>query len=421
MNILLKSARIYDRESPYHLSSKDIFIESGIVTKISDIINTSADRIISSPTLSCSPGWVDIGALCGEPGNEQRENFDTLARAARLGGYTAVAVFPNTTPPSQNRASIKYIYDRSHATGFRFLPIAALSKDIAGREMNELLDLNNAGAVAFSDGLSSVTLNGLMLRILLYLNRTDKTIIHFPTDIALAADGQMHEGEVSTSLGLKGIPSMAETLVLIRDLKLREYANGKICFFGISAKESIEQFINARHSCDKIELVIPFMNMIYDDSALLEFDVNFKVIPPLRCGEDREALVEALKLGYIDAISSNHVPLDTEDKKLEFPYAKPGASGIEVCYSVLHHHLSGLVDEEILINCLSRGPRKILGIESASIVEGSKADITIFDPDIEFEYTQSLSLGINNPHLGKRFQGKVLGTIVNDCIFENQF
>lgn len=421
MNIILKSAKIYDKDSPYHLSIMDIFIESGVITEISDKIEKHADRIINSPALSCSPGWVDIGALCGEPGNEQRENFDTLARAARLGGYTAVALFPNTNPPTQNRASIKYIKDRSQETGFRFLPIAALSKDVAGKEMNELLDLSDAGAVAFSDGLSSVTHPGLMLRIVQYLSQTDKTFIHFPTDFTLAPDGQMHEGVVSTLLGLKGIPSIAETVVVARDIRLREYANGRMCFYGISAKESVKQFIEARSSCDKIELVIPFMNMIYDDSALLEFDVNFKVMPPIRSSEDREALVEALKAGYIDAISSNHVPLDTEDKKLEFPYAKPGASGIEVCYSVLQHHLCGQVDEEILIHCLSKGPRKILGIESANIVEGVKADITIFDPSIEFFYTQSLSLGINNPHLGKKFKGKVLGTIVNNSIFENQF
>ena len=419
MKILLKSAKIYDPESPHHLRNKDIYIENGIILKIADSVSRDVDKVISSPHLSISPGWVDIGALCGEPGHEQREYMTTLAAAARRGGYTAVALFPNTVPPIQSKSSVKYVLDQAATTGFRFLPLAALSQDLAGKEMNELLDLKNAGVVGFSDGLNSIKHTGLMLKLLQYLSQLDSVLIHYPSDTVLTADGQMHEGVVSTSLGLKGLPAMAETIIVDRDLKLREYTDGNICFYGISAKESIEKIIEAKAKTDKILVVIPFMNLIYDESALSDFDANFKLIPPLRGETDKNALREALIAGQIDAISSNHVPLDTEDKKLEFPYAKSGASGIEVCYSVLQHHMSDAIDQARIVYCLANGPRKVLGLEKAAIVEGGKADLTVFDPNEEFVFDHSLSLGVNNPHLGQKLKGKVLATIVNNNLFEN--
>lgn len=410
MSILIKNARIVSPGSKLHGSEKDILIKNGRIEKISNKISDKNARLISSENLHVSPGWLDIGTNGAEPGYEYRETFSSLSKSAAAGGFTGLAVFPNTNPPIDNKSSVQFVINNTKDEVVDFYPIGAISKSCKGKEITEMIDMAQHGAVAFSDGKHSINSNGVLLRALQYAKSTGCTIVHHPDDISLSNENNIHEGEVSTSLGLKGSPSLAEILTVERDILMAEYAESKILLHNLSCEESVNKLSILRS--EQIFSSVSYLNLCKTDESLSSFDVNYKTNPPLRSDNDRKALIKGINQGTIDIICSNHVPLEEEAKKLEFVYAKLGATGLQTCFPALIE-FAGKIKLDRLIECLSINPRRILGIEEIRIKTGEKANLTLFDTKCPWLFSEdnNYSKSRNSPFFDHQFPAKVLGII----------
>lgn len=411
MKCLIKKVKVIDAESKYHGKQVDILISNSRIEDIKSNINPiQGIKMIAADDLHCSISWLDIGTQIGEPGLEHRETIETAVNAARKGGYGSIAAFPNSQPVVQHKSSVKYLLDRAQELKFKILPIAALSENTDGKDITEMYDLHNAGAKAFSDGLKSVQNAGLIARAMEYTKPFEGLIINHPYDKTLAVDAQMHEGEISTMLGLKGAPYLSETMMVKRDIDLLHYTSGKLCVHGIAASESVKLIKEAKKSGANISCTVPYLNLIKTDQDLLTFDSSLKVQPPLRKKSDATELIKGLKDGTIDAIISNHYPIEEEGKKLEYTYAKFGASGIETVFAALNTHCLNL-DLETLIYKLTYGPRNILQVPTEGIQVGAKAELTLFSPSTEWKFEHSASKSNNNPFIGQFFRGKVIDVL----------
>jgi len=410
MNVLIKQAKIIFPKSDLHDQTKDILIKNGVIEKIGSNIKDEKAKLIKSKNLHVSIGWTDIGSLCGEPGFEHRESLQSLNDCAASGGYTAVALFPNSEPAVDNKSSVQYIINATSDEVVDFLPIGALSKNCAGEEITEMMDMAQNGAVAFSDGLQSVDSNGVLLRGLEYVKSINGVIINRPQDISLGGNKDVHEGVVSTSLGLKANPSISEFLCLERDIKLAQYADSKLLVHQISTKESVDAVSQLKDK--NIFISVPYLNLCKTEEAIKLFDVNAKVNPPLRTEDDRQALIRGVSKGQIEVITSNHVPLEEELKKKEFVYADGGAIGLQTCFSGLNTFADKLSLKRV-VTSLSINPRKVLNLEIPEIKEGEKANLTLFDPEENWTYSKANnnSKSYNSPFLGTEFKGKVVGVI----------
>lgn len=413
MDTLLKSVTVVHQASQYHLQKVDILIEGGKISKIGKNLSIKNGNVVQGNNLHCSIGLYDIGTHSGEPGFEHRETIDSLTKAALKGGYTSLAIFPDTKPITQNKSQIQYLINHPDNNNVNIQPIGALSKDMKGIDLGEYFDMCEAGAIAFGDGLASLQNSGLLSRALQYASTTDKIIIHHPDDHSLSSGGEMHEGETSTLLGMKGQPSIAEIHAVQRDILLVDYNEGKLLIHAISASESVEGIKSSKKKNLATYASVPYLNLIFTDEKLMDFDQNLKVIPPLRSEKDRKALIKGLKEGTIDVIISNHVPLDEEVKNLEFPYAYAGASGIETCFVACLTFLKDELSLEVLIEKLTVNPRKLLNVKIPDIKEGEKADLCVFDTECSWTYNKNdvCSKSFNNPFIGKSFTSKVLYTI----------
>lgn len=410
MDILIKKAQIHDPSLKHHGQRKDILISKGVIKSIAKNISSSNTQLIEGDNLYCSIGWCDIGTHLGEPGYEHRETTQTLSDSASKGGYTGIAPFPNTIPIIQSAADLKYIKSLFRSKIQDLYPIAAISKDLKGNDLTEIKDLIHHGAFALSDGLLGVQSSGLLLRALQYTSSEKIPIIDHAFDRSLTDGGQMHEGSVSISLGMKGIPSIAESIQVLRNCKLAKYADATLIAHAISTKKSLHFIQEARKKQAHIYSTVSYLNLVADHNMLEGFDSNYKVTPPLRLPSDSKDLFNAVKKGRIDAIISNHVPLESEKKFLEFPYASPGAIGLETCFAALNSKY-GENQLDVIINALSVGPRRILNIPIPRINIGEKANLTIFDPEIKWTYDKSASLSDNSPFIGASFTGKAIAII----------
>jgi len=342
---LIKNATIIDPNSSTNGAPVDILIDQGTIIKINKNLTHSTAKVIEGTDLQVSPGWVDIGAQVGEPGFEHREDLQSVAKAAAAGGFTALACFPNTNPTIHSKSEVSFL--KNHATLVDFHPIGALSRDCAGENLAEVYDMAASGAIAFSDGAQSIASAGLMKRGLEYLKGIDGLVINHPNDASLSKGGQLHEGEISTKLGMKGIPALAEILMLKRDLDLLAYTNSRLHIHNISAADSIKLIKAAKNKGLKVTASVSIMHLIYNHTAVENFDPNYKLTPPLREKVDTKALLKGIKDGVIDVINSNHTPLETEAKKLEFSYADAGIIGLETTYPLLNTHLGKQLDTPI--------------------------------------------------------------------------
>ncbi len=410
MDILIKKALIYDDSKKLHGERKNILISKGIIKSISNNIASKDSKIIESDNLHCSIGWMDIGTHLGEPGYEFRETTNSLCEAATFGGYTAIAPFPSTQPIIQSASDIRYLKDLFSDKIQEIYPIAAISQNLKGEDLTEMKDLIFHGAIAFGDGLHGIQSGGLLLRALQYTSDEMVPIIDHPVDLSLIDGGQMHEGDVSITMGLKGIPSISEGVQVSRNIALSRYANARLIFHAVSSKKSLQFIQQETKKGTDLKVTVSYMNLVSEHSDLEGFNVNYKVIPPIRSKSDQNALIEGIKKGRIDSIISNHLPLEVEQKMLEFPYATPGAIGLETCFAALSSKYRSSELENI-IHALSIGPRRILNIPTPAIRTGVKANLTLFDPDIEWTYDSQKSISSNSPFLGKKFKGKVVGII----------
>ena len=418
MDILIHQARIVCPSSPYHGQVLDVFIQNGQIAQIGSSLDTlpANTRVVKGNQLHISTGWLDLRATSKEPGHESVEDFQSLTNAAAAGGFTQVAVLPNTSPVVQSKQSIALFNYFNTQSLVDLLPIAAVTKDTKGTDFTEMLDLNKAGAVAFSDGHLPLWNADIFLKTLQYLYPTGKLLMNQPTEASLSLFGQMHEGITSTLLGMKGIPNAAEELMLLRDLKLLEYANLTsdlpiLHFSTISTAEGVQLIREAKKKGLPISCDIAAHQLSFIDENLFDFDTNLKVNPPFRSENDRLALLNGLLDGTIDAIVSDHHPQDEEAKKLEFDQAESGIIGLQTAFSALQ--TLGELPLDKIIHLLTDGPRRILRQPIPKIEVGAAAHLTLFEPESSYVFTeeQILSKSKNSPYIGQTLKGKVLGVM----------
>lgn len=414
--LLIKNAIIVDSKSKLNGKKRDILIKEGTIHSIKSNIEHAKAKVWDVAGACVSIGWMDIGTQVGDPGFEHREDLISASNAAAKGGYTAIACLPNTIPAVNSKSEVNYILKNTAGEIVDFFPIGAVSQHCEGKDITEIYDMHHAGAVAFSDGQRTIQHSGLMMRALQYVKAFDGLIMNHPGDHSISNDGQMHEGRVSTSLGMKGIAAIAEELMVQRDLYLQEYTHSRLHLLNISSGRSVELIKQAQAKGQEVSASVPALNLVFDDEALSNFDVNYKVLPPLRSKNDIKMLRRALKNGTIKIITSNHTPLDSESKELEFPYADFGVISLESTFALLNTHLvDASFSLEELITILSVNPRKVMRREVPSMEEGSRANLTVFDPDQTWTFTAKdiLSKSRNTPFVGTEFKGKVLGIVNN--------
>ncbi|HMH34757.1 MAG TPA: hypothetical protein VK543_17095, partial [Puia sp.] len=281
MKILVQQARIIDTQSPHHGQVKDILVENGMIKEIADHLSVTADQVIRQKNIFVSPGWVDVFANFADPGYEFKETLETGAQAAAAGGYTDVMIIPNTKPVIDTKAQVEYVRHKSRSLPVTIRPIGAISRQIEGKDLAEMYDMQNSGAAAFSDGMSPVQSSGLLLKALQYVKAFAGVIIQIPDDKSVGANGLINEGIISTRLGLPGKPMMAEELIIARDIKLARYTESKIHFTGVTTIKSLEYIKRAKDAGLEVTCSVTPYHLYFSDEDLLNYDSNLKVYPPL--------------------------------------------------------------------------------------------------------------------------------------------
>jgi dihydroorotase len=412
MNLLIKSATIVDPNSPFHQQVADILIQDGKITGISSEIKAEAE-VFDAKGKQLSPGFFDLNCNIGELGFETKETLQTGTQAAIAGGFTGLALMPNTHPPVHSKAEVEYLCNRAQNNLVSIYPLGTISHKREGKDLAEMYDMFLSGAKAFTDGDRPVQDAGLMERALLYAQGFDASVFSYPEDSAIAGKAKVNEGEVSTLLGMKGIPSLAEELIIARDLYLAEYTGSKIHFSTISTARSVELIRDAKKKGLKVTCDVAAHHLVLTDEALLGFDSLYKVKPPLRTRKDLDALIAGLNDNTIDAIVSQHTPHEVEFKDVEFEVAEYGMIGLQTTFSLA---LQAGLDINLIIQKLAINPRNILNVEVPVIAAGQKANLIVFDQAAEWEYTRqnNYSKSYNSPFIGQKLKGQVLLTCNND-------
>lgn len=417
MNILIKSATIIDSKSEFHNTTQDLLIENGVITKIASTIkNPKNYQEIKLENLHISQGWFDSSVSFGEPGFEERDTIKNGLKTAAASGFTAVAMNANTHPVIDSNSDITFVNAKAYNNAVTLLPIGALTVKSEGIDLAELYDMNMAGAVAFSDYKKAISNPNLMKIALQYASNFDGLVCSFPQENKIAGHGVMNENITSTKLGLKGNPALAEELQIARDLFLLEYTGGKLHIPTISTAESVALIKEAKNKKLDVTCSVAIHNLYFTDEALTEFNTHFKVLPPLRTQTDVDALIDGVKDGTIDMVTSDHNPIDVEHKKIEFDHAKYGSIGLESAFGALQ----SIFTIKKAIDVLTKGKTRF-GIENTTINKGNKLNITLFNPDTKYTFSISdiISKSKNAIFEGEDLKGKVYGIISNNKVALN--
>jgi dihydroorotase len=415
--VILKQTKIIDASSPYHNQIMDIKIENGMIMQIEKEISASAGfEVVEIPNLHISQGWMDSSVSFGEPGYEDRETIENGLKVAAKSGFTAIALQPNSNPIIDNQSQVRFVLDKAKNQATALYPIGALTKGSDGNDLAELYDMKNAGALAFGDYKKALQNANLQKIALQYAQDFDGLIITFCQDSALKGAGIANEGIVSTKLGMKGIPALAEEIHVARNLFLLEYTGGKVHIPTISTLGSIKLINEAKAKGLQVTCSVAVHNLVLNDEVLVGFDSRYKVVPPLREEATRKALIEAVLDGTIDCITSDHNPLDIELKKLEFDLAKEGTIGLESAYGAL----ATILPLEVIIDKLTAS-KEIFKINKVTIAVGNKADISMFTTNDNWTFGKEhlLSKSKNSAFFGQKMKGKVIGIYNNGQLITN--
>ena len=424
MKYLIKNGNVIDPS--IGLNKKlDILIEEGVITEISDSIDErKADKVYNVRGSIVAPGFVDLHSHLREPGGERAETIETGTMSAMNGGFTHICAMPNTSPCMDNAAIISLVLDKAKDAGYaEVLPVGAVSKNREGKELASIGEMVQKGIVAVSDDGLPVATSDLVKKALEYCIPFDIPLMEHAEDLTLTKKAVMNEGFYSTKLGLRGIPSIAEDIIVARDIIVNSYVKGWLHIQHLSTEYSLNLVREAKSRGERITCEVAPHHLFLNDSYLESFDANFIMKPPLRSEKDRLALIEGIKDGTIDAIATDHAPHPNEHKNCEIDIAAFGIIGFEtaipVVLDLLYHRHS--VSMERIIELMSINPARIVKLEEGRVMEGKKADLTVFNPDKEViinpEYFKSKAR--NTPFKGLKLKGtpvlSVFGKRVVEC------
>lgn len=416
MKVLIKEAHVIAPDSPYHNQIVDLKINDGIIEKIGSNIDSDGFNEVKIPKLKVSIGWFDSSVSLGEPGFEDRETIENGLQVAAQCGFTDVALQPNSFPVIDNQSQVSFVKLKANNSATSLHPIGAFTKNSEGLDLAELYDMKNAGAIAFGDYNKSTSNANLFKIGLQYVQDFGGLIISFCQDEKIKGSGVANEGIVSTQLGLKGIPNLAEELIIARNLFLLEYTGGKLHIPTISTSKSLDLIKEAKSKGLQVTCSVSVHHLTLTDEVLSTFDTRYKVSPPLRSENDRKALIAGVLDNTIDCITSDHNPIDIEHKKMEFDLAKDGTIGLESAFGAL----MTILPIETIVQKLTAA-RAIFNIQQPEIKEGSLANLSLFTMDNDWIFSKEsiLSKSKNSAFLGVKMKGNVVGIYNNNKLIIN--
>ena len=418
MKLLIANGYVIDPAQQIN-AGRNLLIENDHVIDLLDRGEAAPEdaHVIDATGLIVAPGFIDLHTHLREPGQEYKETIATGAAAAVAGGWTSICAMPNTDPINDNPAVTRYIIEQAQSAKLaNVFPIGAVTKSSNGKELAEMGEMKNAGIVAVSDDGRPVPTAGMMRRALEYARGFDLPVVDHCQDPSLSVGGVMHEGRWSLILGLRGMPAAAEEVDTVRDCVLAKLTGARVHIAHVSTRGALEAVRQAKHDGLAVSCEVTPHHWTLTDEAVADYDTNTKMSPPLRSGENVEAILQAMKDGAIDAIATDHAPHHLDEKGLEFDQAPFGITGLEtavgLAFELVHQ---GTIDLERVVEMCSTNPARIFGLtDRGSLKKGTHADITILDPQVEwvFDVTRSKSKSRNTPFNGRAFHGAAVATIV---------
>ncbi len=411
MKILFKQVTILDIASSYHLQTVDVLVENGVIANIENTLNELADTTIIENGLYLSTGFLDVFAHFNDPGYEQKETLITGAKAAQKGGYTSVMIVPNTNPVIDSKTSIEYVLQQSKNLPINILPIGSITTNNDGATLAQMIEMNTAGAVAYSDGLQPIKENSLLLKALQYVKIFDGTLIQMPTDATTPYQAQVNESITATQLGLQGMPSVLEHIMVATNVELCAYTNSKLHITGVSTAKSMAIITAAKQQNVGVTCSVSPYHLLLHDAEINTYNTNAKVNPPLRSKADVMALQNALLQGDIDCIASHHIPQEQDAKQCEFAAAQFGMSTIEHTFNAIATvpNISPVRVYEVL----SYMPHLLFNQPTTTIAVGNACVVTAFtlNNSTAIKAHEFVSKSNNSAFVGKVLKGKIVATI----------
>ncbi|MFC3559549.1 dihydroorotase [Pedobacter jamesrossensis] len=406
MNLLVQQVTIADPQSKFNKQLCDVRIEDGKIKSIGKLSPEKNETVFDANGAFLSPGFFDLNCVAGDPGFETKEDIETLTAAAKAGGFTGLALLPQANPVVQSKSQVEYVINKAKNNLVDVLPVGAISQNREAKELAELFDMKQAGAVAFSDGDRALQDDGFMSRALQYAKGFDALLMVYPENKSIAGKSQINESKNSVLLGMKGLPALAEEMHIARDIFLAQYNETKIHISNISTAGSVALIRKAKKDGVQVSCDVTAHHLVFTEELLSDFDSNYKVKPPLRGKADVKALIAGLKDGTIDAITSQHRPEEIEFKNVEFEIAHYGIIGLQTVLPLL---IKAGLDANLIAEKLSINPRKLLNLNIPVIEEGATANFTVFSPNEKWLYNaaSNYSKSANSPLLGTELTGKV--------------
>lgn len=418
MNLLVKNVTIADPQSKFNSQQCDVRVENGKITNIGKLSADKNETVFDAQGAFLTPGFFDLNCAAGDPGFETKEDLDTLTQTAKAGGFTGLALLPQTNPVVQSKSQVEYIVNKAKNNLVDVLPVGAISQNREAKELAELFDMQRAGAVAFSDGDKALQDDGFMSRALQYAKGFDALLMVYPENKSIAGKSQINESKNSVLLGMKGLPALAEEMHIARDIFLAGYNETKIHISNISTAGAVALIRKAKKDGVQVSCDVTAHHLVFTEELLSDFDSNYKVKPPLRGKADVKALIAGLKDGTIDAITSQHRPEEIEFKNVEFEIAHYGIVALQTVLPLL---LKAGLDIVLIAEKLAINPRKLLNLTVPVIEEGASANFTVFNASEKWLYNaaSNYSKSANSPLLGSELTGKVKLVCNNDQYWES--
>jgi len=418
MNLLVKNVTIADPQSKFNNQQCDVRVENGKIKNIGKLTADKNETIFNAHGAFLTPGFFDLNCVAGDPGFETKEDIQTLTATAKAGGFTGLALLPQTSPVVQSKSQVEYIINKAKNNLVDVLPVGAISQNREAKELAELFDMQQAGAVAFSDGDKALQDDGFMSRALQYAKGFDALLMVYPENKSIAGKSQINESKNSVLLGMKGLPALAEEMHIARDIFLASYNETKIHISNISTAGAVALIRKAKKDGVQVSCDVTAHHLVFTEELLSDFDSNYKVKPPLRGKADVKALIAGLKDGTIDAITSQHRPEEIEFKNVEFEIAHYGIIALQTVLPLL---LKAGLDVALIAEKLAINPRKLLNLAVPVVEEGSEANFTVFNTTEKWLYNSASnhSKSANSPLLGTELTGKVTLVYNNNQHWEN--